>query len=70
VPTPPKRDQPSSGDSSKSDSEEDIGDPDYVLTDAVEERMPYFPNLKVINDLIRDLGLIKSNAEILISRLK
>ena len=28
ISTPPKRDQPSSGDSSKSDSEEDIGDPD------------------------------------------
>jgi len=65
VPTPPKRDQPSSGDSSKSDSEEDIGDPDYGFTDAVEERRPYFPN-----DLIRDLGLTKANAELLTSRLK
>ena len=35
VPTPPKRYQPSSGDSSKSDSEEDIGDPDYFFTDAL-----------------------------------
>src|SRR6218665_1568852 len=35
VPTPPKRDQPSSGDSSKSDREEDIGDLDYVFTDAL-----------------------------------
>src|SRR6218665_3157051 len=35
VPTTPKRDQPSSGDSSKSDSEEDIGDPDYGFTDAL-----------------------------------
>src|SRR6218665_3088165 len=35
VPTPPKRDQPSSGDSSKSDSEEDIGDPDYAFRDAL-----------------------------------
>src|SRR6218665_5881 len=35
VPTLPKRDQPSSGDSSKSDSEEDIGDPDYVFTYAL-----------------------------------
>src|SRR6218665_3381616 len=35
VPTPPKRDQPSSGDRCKSDSEEDIGDPDYVFTDAL-----------------------------------
>src|SRR6218665_1264631 len=35
IPTPPKRDQPSSGDGSKSDSEEDIGDPDHVFTDAL-----------------------------------
>ena len=35
VPTPPKRDQPSSGDSCKSNSVEDIGDPDYVFTDAL-----------------------------------
>jgi len=70
VPTPPKRDQPSSGDSSKSDSEEDIGDPDYGFTDAVEERRPYFPNQEDVNDLIRDLGLTKSNAELLRSRLK
>ena len=70
IPTPPKRDQPSSGDSSKSDSQEDIRDPDYGFTDAVEERRPYFPNQKDINDLIRDLGLTKSNAELLTSRLK
>src|SRR6218665_1987286 len=56
VPPPPKRDQPSSGDSSKSDSEEDIEEPDYVFTDAVEERRPYFPNQKDVNDLIRDLA--------------
>src|SRR6218665_738666 len=34
-PLPPKREQPSSGDSSKSNSEEDIGEPDYVFTDAL-----------------------------------
>ncbi|KAM5191561.1 uncharacterized protein ACMZJ9_000347 [Mantella aurantiaca] len=33
-------------------------------------REPTFPNQKDINDLIRDLGLTKSNAELLISRLK
>lgn len=70
VTTPPNRDQPSSGDSSKSDSEADIGDPDYGFTDAVEERRPYFPNQKDVNDLIRDLFLTKSNAELLTSRLK
>ena len=70
IPTPPKRDQPSSEDSSKSDSEEDIGDPDYGFADAVEDRRPYFPNHKDINNLIRDLSLTKSNAEVLKSRLK
>ena len=50
--------------------EEDIGDPDYGFTVAVEERRPYFPNQKDIDDLIRDLGLTKSNAELLTSRLK
>src|SRR6218665_1298207 len=36
----------------------------------VEQRRPHFPNQKDVNDLIRDLGLTKSNAELLISRLK
>src|SRR6218665_2509124 len=36
----------------------------------VEERRPYFPNQKDINDLIRGLGLTKPNAELLISRIK
>src|SRR6218665_332290 len=36
----------------------------------VEERRPYFPNQKDVNNLIRDLGLTKSNVELLISRLK
>ncbi|XP_073532727.1 uncharacterized protein [Phyllobates terribilis] len=70
VPYPQKRDQPSSGKSSKSDSEEANADQDYVFTDAVEERRPYFPNQKDVNDLIRDLRLTKSNAELLTSRLK
>ena len=70
IPTPPNRNQPFSGDSSKSDGEEDIIYPDYDFTDAVEERSPYFPNQKDINDLIRGLGLTKSNAEVLTPRLK
>ena len=36
----------------------------------VEERRPYFPNQKDVNDLIRDLGLTKYNTELLISTLK
>src|SRR6218665_1347389 len=72
VPTPPRRDQPSSGDSSKSDSEKDIRDPDYVFTDALkrEGHYVYLPNQKDVNDLITDLGLTKRNAELLISRFK
>lgn len=70
IPTPPKSDQPSSGDSSESDSMKDIGDSDCDFTEAVDERRPYFPNQKDVNDLIRDLGLTKSNAELLTSRLK
>ena len=42
VPTPPMRDQPSSGESSKSDNEEDIGDSDYGFTDGAEKRRSYF----------------------------
>src|SRR5271165_5481039 len=70
IPTPPKSDQPSSGERSKSDSEEDIADPDYNFTDVAEEKKPYFPNQKDLNDRIKDLGLTKSNAELLASRLK
>ena len=35
-----------------------------------EERRPYFPNQKEVNDLIRDLSLTKCNAELLTFRLK
>ena len=70
VPTPPEREQPSSEESSKSESEEDIVDPDDNFRGGTEERNPYYPNQKDLNDLIRDLGLTKSNAELLTSRLK
>ena len=43
---------------------------DYDSADEFGDRKPYFPNQKDLNDLIRDLGLTKSNAELLISRLK
>jgi len=60
VPTPPKRDQHSSGDSSKSDSEEDIGDSDYVFTDVLRREGH--------TSLTRKTST--SNAELLISKLK
>ena len=75
--TPPKRDQPSSGDISKSDSEEDLGDPDHGFTDVVEERRPYFPNQKPERHQRSDqrpwsywAELLTSNAKLLTSRLK
>ena len=43
------RDQPSSGDRSKSGSKEALGDLDYGSTDAIEESRPYFHNQKDIN---------------------
>ncbi|KAL7839426.1 hypothetical protein SRHO_G00260840 [Serrasalmus rhombeus] len=69
VPTPPDRPTPPSEESSKSDTQEDVRDHDFSSC-AYEERKPYYPNQKDLNDLIRDLGLTKSNAELLTSRLK
>ncbi|XP_051500464.1 uncharacterized protein LOC127409743 [Myxocyprinus asiaticus] len=70
VPTPPEREQSSLEESSKSESEEDFVDPDDNFRGGAEERNPYYPNQKDLNDLIRDLGLTKSSAELLTSRLK
>ncbi|XP_061413747.1 uncharacterized protein LOC133346224 [Lethenteron reissneri] len=67
IPTPPEREQPSLEESSKSESEEDVEDPDDNFRGGAEERKPYYPNQKDLNDLIRDLGLTKSNAELLTS---
>ena len=65
VPTPTKIEQPSSEDSV---SEEEVVHSEY--SGAAEERTQYYPNQKDLNDLVRDLGLTKSNAELLPSRLK
>ncbi|XP_051563221.1 uncharacterized protein LOC127446368 [Myxocyprinus asiaticus] len=70
VSTPQKREQPSLEESSKSESEKDVVDPDDNFRGGAEERNPYYPNQKDLNDLIRDLGLTKSSAELLTSRLK
>ncbi|XP_037400093.1 uncharacterized protein LOC119264997 isoform X2 [Pygocentrus nattereri] len=69
VPTLPDRATPPSEESSRSDTQEDVEDHDFSSC-ADEERKPYYPNQKDLNDLIRDLGLTKSNAELLTSRLK
>ncbi|KAL6478203.1 hypothetical protein MHYP_G00140380 [Metynnis hypsauchen] len=69
VPTPPDRATPPSEESSRSDTQEDVEDHDFSSY-ADEEQKPYYPNQKDLNDLIKDLGLTKSNAELLTSRLK
>ena len=43
---------------------------DFAPTPLQEEKKPYFPNQKDMNDLIRDLNLTKSGGELLISRFK
>ena len=43
---------------------------DCDIADAVCVRNPHFPNQGDLDDLIRDHGLIKSNAKLLILRLK
>jgi len=68
VPKPPERSQPSEEETSKSE-DEDCAD-DYDITDEATVKNPYYPKQTDLNDLIRDLGLTKSNAELLISRLK
>ncbi|XP_076325587.1 uncharacterized protein LOC143233332 [Tachypleus tridentatus] len=70
VPTLPERKRPSSEESSKPEEEVDVEDPDYNFRDAAGERNTYYSNQRDLNDLIRDLGLTKSNAELLTSRLK
>uniref|UniRef100_A0A2D4I9T2 Uncharacterized protein n=1 Tax=Micrurus lemniscatus lemniscatus TaxID=129467 RepID=A0A2D4I9T2_MICLE len=55
---------------SKSNSKEGIADTDYNSTDVAEEKKPYFSNQKDLSNLIRDLDLTKSQAELLTSKLK
>ena len=69
VPIPTRSQDPISADESATD-EDDITIDDYVLNSNLEKKKPYYPNQKDLNDLIRDLGLTKSNAELLTSRLK
>ncbi|XP_033209928.1 uncharacterized protein LOC117168404 [Belonocnema kinseyi] len=68
VPTPPEKEQVSSCESPDSKSEEDNEGEGFNLL--ADNRNPYYPNQKDMNDLIRDLGLTKSNAELLTSRPK
>ena len=69
APIPTRCQDPVSADESTADKN-DIKIDDYVLNFNLEEKKPYYPNQKHLNDLIRDFGLTKSNAELLTTRLK
>jgi hypothetical protein len=69
IPVPPKKENSSSEASScDSDGMDDLSDTAFECE--TDERVPYFPTEEDLNDLIRDLGLTKSNAELLTSRLQ
>ena len=56
-----------------SDLLEELGndsDNEYTASDSDTKDEPHFSNQEELNDLIRDMGLTKSNAELLTSRLK
>ena len=69
VPISIRSQDPVSADESATD-ENDITIDDYVLNSNLEEKKPYYPIQKDLNDLIRNLDLTKSKAELLTSRLK
>lgn len=65
VPVPPEHSQ--SDDPSIESGNEDIQNEEFYDD---SKSKPHFPNQQELNDLIRELGLTKSNAETLTSRLK
>ena len=68
VPIPTRSQDPVSADESATDENDILVAIDhYVLNSNLEEKKPYYPNQKDLNNLIRDLGLTKSNAELLTS---
>ena len=69
VPIPTRCQNPVSADESTTYEDNTTID-DHVLNSNLEDKKPFYPNQKDLNDLIRDLGLAKSNAELLTSRLK
>ena len=73
VPQPPMRVQSDPEEASSEDSETEQVPSSSVVgrrRRAGEEKCPYYPNQEDMNDLIRKMTPTKSNAEILISRLK
>ena len=67
---PPLRDESFMTDTSSTDFETEQSTAVCFQLRAAGERCPYYPNQEDINDLVKKLSLTKSNAELLISRLK
>jgi len=66
VPVPPI-----AGEGSDTGSEdEELGDADWKHDNTSKSSAPHFLNQTELDDLVRDLGLTKSGAELLTSRLK
>jgi hypothetical protein len=53
----------------ESPSGDDSNDSEYSST-SITGKTPHFPNQQEMDDLVRDLGLTKSNSELLTSRLR
>ena len=70
VTQPPLRDEFFITDASSTDSETQQSSAACFQPRATGERCPYYPNQEDINDLVREVLLTKSNAELLIFRLK
>ena len=75
VPNPPTKAQNMVAVESSEDSEIEAGEPSSSFgvrrcQRSRDEQCPYYPNQEDTNDLIREMALTKSNAELLMSRLK
>ena len=75
VPNPPTNAQQMVTVESSEDSEIKEGEPSSSFRErrrerSRDERCPYYPNQENINNLIREMGLTKLNAMLLMSRLK
>ena len=61
---------PSNKDSAVSKDMEEDSDEEFNTSHPHRNSEPHFPRQQELDDLVRDMGLTKSNAELLTSRLK
>ena len=68
LPKPPSN--KASEDSAVSQDMEEDSDEEFNISHPDRNSEPHFPSRQELDDLVRDMGLTKSNAELLTSRLK